>query len=93
MDLSMPKPPSPPSVPRTTEVRPDPINDKRQRRVFSPDEKLRILDEHDRCKSREEVGALLRRARNARRWGRSQPSSQSELLPIFRYCHATAKAP
>jgi transposase len=38
-----------------------PENDRRRRRQFSREEKLRILSETDRCASRGEVGALLRR--------------------------------
>jgi len=55
MDAEMPKPPS------TTEVVPDPRNDRRQRRRFSAEEKLRILKEADACTSRGERTALLRR--------------------------------
>ena len=53
----MPKPTSTPE----TEVVPTPQNDRRQRRVFSAEEKTRILREADRCKERGELGALLRR--------------------------------
>jgi transposase-like protein len=55
MDADMPKPPS------KTEVVPDPQNDRRQRRRFSADEKLRILKAADACTSRGELTALLRR--------------------------------
>lgn len=55
MDAEMPKPPS------STEVVPDPQNDRRQRRRFSADEKLRILKEADACTSRGDRTALLRR--------------------------------
>lgn len=54
----MPKHPTPPQL---TEVVADPANDRRQRRTFSTDEKLRILTEADRCTGRGEMGALLRR--------------------------------
>jgi transposase len=52
----MPKPPSSP-----TEVVADPANDRRHRRRFSREEKLRILAEVDRCEGRGEVAALLRK--------------------------------
>src|SRR5215467_9035293 len=55
MDLRMPKPPSSP------EVVPDPRNDRRQRRRFSPEEKLRVLREADTCTERGALSALLRR--------------------------------
>jgi transposase-like protein len=50
-----------PSAPAPTEVVADPANDRRHRRRFSREEKLRILAEIDRCKDRGEVGALLRK--------------------------------
>jgi transposase len=53
----MPKP----STPNATEVVADPANDRRQRRRFSTEEKLRILAEADRCTARGEVSTLLRR--------------------------------
>lgn len=53
----MPKPPT--AAP--TEVVADPDNDRRHRRRFSRDEKLRILAEADRCQARGEVAALLRK--------------------------------
>lgn len=43
-----------------TEVTPDPSLEKRTRRTFSTDKKLRILTQADACK-RGELGALLRR--------------------------------
>lgn len=52
----MPKPRS-----STTEVVAHPENDRRRRRNFSTEEKLRILAEADRCTGRGEVGALMRR--------------------------------
>lgn len=55
MDLRMPKPPSDP------EVVPDPRNDRRQRRRFSVEEKLRIVREAEKCTERGELSALLRR--------------------------------
>ena len=55
MDLRMPKPPSNP------EVVPDPRNDRRQRRRFSVEEKLRIVREAESCTERWELSALLRR--------------------------------
>jgi transposase-like protein len=39
----------------------DPLNDRRQRRRFSKEEKLRILREADACTERGETAALLRR--------------------------------
>ena len=54
----MPKPPAPAT---TTEVVALPENDRRHRRRFTRDEKLRILAEADRCSGRGEVTALLRR--------------------------------
>lgn len=53
----MPKPASKLSI---TEVSPAPELEKRTRRVFSTDYKLRILAEADGC-ARGELGALLRR--------------------------------
>ena len=44
----------------TTEVTPDPSLEKRTRRTFSTDQKLRILTQADACKHGE-LGALLRR--------------------------------
>lgn len=44
----------------TTEVTPDPSLEKRTRRTFSTDKKLRILTQADACKHGE-LGALLRR--------------------------------
>jgi transposase len=55
MDSVMPKPPS------TTEVVADPRLDRRQRRRFSGEEKLRILRETQGCNERGELSALLRR--------------------------------
>jgi transposase len=52
----MPKQPT-----NTTEVVAHPENDRRRRRNFSTEEKLRILAEADRCTGRGEVGALMRR--------------------------------
>lgn len=52
----MPKPAKDP-----TEVVAAPQNDRRQRRKFSAEEKLRILDEADGCKTRGSLGELLRR--------------------------------
>jgi hypothetical protein len=43
--------PKPPSV-ETAEVVANPANDRRQRRAFSGEEKLRILAEADACKDR-----------------------------------------
>lgn len=54
----MPKPPTPMD---TTEIAARPENDRRQRRRFSRDEKLRILAEADRCTARGAIAALLRR--------------------------------
>ena len=55
MDLTMPMPPS------KTEVVPDPKNERRQRRRFSADEKLRLLKEAEACSDRGELAAFLRR--------------------------------
>lgn len=52
--------PKPPSV-ETTEVVADPANDRRHRRRFSGEYKLRILGQVDGCKGRGEVAALLRK--------------------------------
>jgi transposase len=54
MDDVMPKPRS------ESEILPNPQNDRRQRRRFSADEKLRILCEADSCSERGELAALLR---------------------------------
>jgi transposase len=53
--------PKPPTKRRPTEVVADPSNDRRQRRRFSKEEKVRILREADACTERGELGALLRR--------------------------------
>jgi transposase len=53
----MPKPVSP----VMTEVVAAPANDRRQRRRFSTEQKLRILAEADACTGRGEVAALLRK--------------------------------
>lgn len=53
--------PKPPTKRRTTEVVADPSNDRRQRRRFSKEEKLRIVREADACTERGGVAALLRR--------------------------------
>ena len=53
----MPKPASDPAI---TEVSPAPELEKRTRRVFSTDYKLKVLAEAERC-ARGELGALLRR--------------------------------
>lgn len=45
----------------TTEVVATPENDRRQRRHWSKDEKLRIIRAADACTKRGELGALLRR--------------------------------
>jgi len=55
----MPKPAS--KLPET-EVTPTPALEKRTRRVFSPEYKLAVLAEAERC-ARGELGALLRRER------------------------------
>ena len=52
----MPKPAKGP-----TEVVPAPQNDRRQRRKFTAEQKLRILREADQCATRGEIGELLRR--------------------------------
>lgn len=52
----MPKP-----FTNTTEVVARPENDRRRRRSFSTEEKLRILADADRCAGRGEVAALMRR--------------------------------
>lgn len=43
-----------------TQVTPDPMLEKRTRRIFKPEYKLRIVQEADACKHGE-IGALLRR--------------------------------
>ncbi|MEY4509395.1 MAG: hypothetical protein RLZZ450_1517 [Pseudomonadota bacterium] len=53
--------PKPPTAFAPTEVVADPDNDRRHRRRFSREEKLRILAEADRCKGRGEVAALPRK--------------------------------
>lgn len=54
----MPKPVT--QDPETTQVKPDPTLEKRGRRTFSTDYKLRIVQEADTC-AHGELGALLRR--------------------------------
>ena len=54
----MPKPPS--SELPNTEIEPDPALERRTRRVFSSEYKLRIIAEADRC-AHGEIGPLLRR--------------------------------
>jgi len=64
MDLcSMPKPPnrSPREPASPSEVVADPHLDRRVRRTFSAADKLRILDEVERCGERGELAVLLRR--------------------------------
>lgn len=51
----MPKPPS------TSEVIPLPENERRQRRRWPKEEKVRIVQEAQACTKRGEIGALLRR--------------------------------
>lgn len=53
--------PKPPTKPRTTEIVADPSNDRRQRRRFSKEEKLRIVREAEACTERGQLAALLRR--------------------------------
>lgn len=53
--------PKPASSRKSTGVVADPSNDRRQRRRFTKDEKLRILREADACTERGDLGALLRR--------------------------------
>jgi transposase len=48
------------SEPRTTQVTPEPALEKRTRRQFTPEYKLRILAEADACQHGE-LGAILRR--------------------------------
>lgn len=52
--------PKPPGSTESTEVVAQPDNDRRRRRRFSREDKLRIVAEADRC-TRGEVAALLRR--------------------------------
>ena len=52
--------PKEPSLQLNTQVMPDPKLEKRTRRLFKPDYKLRIIQEADACKHGE-LGALLRR--------------------------------
>lgn len=54
----MPKPVTPDT--ETTQVKPDPALEKRNRRTFDPEYKLRIIQEADAC-AHGELGALLRR--------------------------------
>lgn len=58
--MDMPKPPS--ELPELQLI-PDPELDRRQRRRFSPEDKLRILELADACRQRGELAALLRRER------------------------------
>jgi transposase-like protein len=53
--------PKPATAPAPTEVVAEPDNDRRHRRRFSREEKLRILAEAARCMGRGEVAALLRK--------------------------------
>jgi hypothetical protein len=78
--------PKSPSEPRTTQVTPEPALEKRTRRQFTPEYKLRILAEADACQHGE-LGAILRREklysnqlfRNGRQGAqRSQSSSEAE---------------
>ena len=55
--IEMPKPQS--TLP-VTQVTPDPVLEKRTRRQFTPEYKLRIIAQADACKHGE-LGALLRR--------------------------------
>lgn len=52
--------PTDPSSQHNTQVTPDPKLEKRTRRIFKPEYKLRIIQEADACKHGE-LGALLRR--------------------------------
>lgn len=52
--------PKSPSESRTTQVTPEPALEKRTRRQFTPEYKLRILAEADACQHGE-LGAILRR--------------------------------
>lgn len=52
--------PKPPTV-QTTEVVADPANDRRHRRRFSGEYKIRILAQVDACTGRGEVASLLRK--------------------------------
>ena len=52
--------PKEPSKTSDTQVTPDPKLEKRTRRTFKPEYKLRIVQEADACKHGE-LGALLRR--------------------------------
>lgn len=52
--------PKDPSIPSDTQVTPDPKLEKRSRRTFNADYKLRIIHEAAACKHGE-LGALLRR--------------------------------
>ena len=53
--------PKPPSVEGATEVVAAAENDRRQRRRFTREEKLRILAEAERCTGRGQMAALLRK--------------------------------
>ena len=52
--------PKPPSAPHSIQVTPEPALEKRTRRQFTPEYKLRILAEADACQHGE-LGAILRR--------------------------------
>lgn len=53
--------PKPPTAPTPTEVVALPENDRRHRRRFSREDKIRIVAEAERCTGKGEVAALLRR--------------------------------
>ena len=57
-EFIVPKPVTP--EPETTQVKPEPALEKRSRRIFSAEYKLRIVQEADACEHGE-LGALLRR--------------------------------
>ena len=68
------------------EVTPTPALEKRTRRIFSSEYKLRILAEADRC-VRGELGALLRREKlysaQLQQWRREFAAYSGRTLPLI----------
>lgn len=89
----MPKAPS--ELPET-QVRPDPRQEKRTRRTFTPEYKLRIIAEADQCKHGE-VGQLLRReglySSQLNQWRRELASKGAEGLAKSAPGPAPSKTP
>lgn len=77
----MPKPPSM-ELP-DTEIEPDPVLERRTRRVFTTEQKLRIIAEADQCKHGE-LGPLLRREKlyhaQLQTWRRELASGGEQAL-------------